>query len=50
MRIGELNAPALAACGPVANWWQRVQARPSFALARIEPFEASRAAEEAARG
>jgi glutathione S-transferase len=41
MRIGELNGPALAACAPVAAWWARVQVRPSFALARIEPFEPS---------
>jgi len=38
MRIGELNAPALAASERVSDWWQRVQARPSFATARIEPF------------
>ncbi len=38
MRIGELNAPALAAHARVLDWWQRVQARPSFALARIEAF------------
>jgi glutathione S-transferase len=48
MRLGELNPQALAACAPVAAWWQRAQARPSFAQARIEPFDASRAAEQAA--
>jgi glutathione S-transferase len=38
MRIGELNAAALAASEPVSAWWARVQARPSFKTARIEPF------------
>jgi glutathione S-transferase len=45
MRIGELNAPALAQAPDANAWWQRVRARPSFAAARIEPFDASCAAE-----
>lgn len=38
MRISELNAAALQESVAVSDWWQRVQARPSFAMARIEPF------------
>jgi glutathione S-transferase len=49
MRIGELNAPALAQASDVSQWWQRLRARPSFAAARIEPFDASHAAETVAR-
>jgi glutathione S-transferase len=45
MRIGELNAPALVSATEVSAWWQRMQARPSFAMARIEPFDAAYAAE-----
>lgn len=41
MRIGELNAEALAAQPRVVSWWQRVQERPAFKTARIEPYEAS---------
>lgn len=41
MRIGELNPQALAARPPVDGWWARVRARPSFAAARIEPYEQS---------
>lgn len=49
MRIGELNAAALAQVPQVHTWWQHVQARPSFAAARIEPFDASLAAERDAK-
>ena len=49
MRIGELNAPALAQATDVNLWWQRVCARTSFAAARIEPFDASYAAESDAQ-
>ncbi|RZJ26767.1 MAG: glutathione S-transferase family protein [Haliea sp.] len=38
MRISELNAPALAEHPLVVDWWARVQARPSFAVARIGPY------------
>lgn len=48
MRIGELNAPALAAQPRVTDWWQRVQARPSFTAARIEPYGDSLATERQA--
>jgi len=41
MRIGELNAEALAAHAAVTAWWARMRARPSFAAARIEPYEQS---------
>jgi glutathione S-transferase len=49
MRIGELNAPALASASAVNAWWHRMQARPSFASARIEPFDAAYTAERNAR-
>jgi glutathione S-transferase len=41
-RIAELAPQALsdARCPRVADWWQRVQQRPAFALARIERFDA----------
>ena len=45
MRISELDAPALAQATDVDAWWQRVRGRASFAAARIEPFDASYAAE-----
>ena len=48
MRISELNAPDLARATEVNAWWQRVRGRPSFSAARIEPFDASYAAERAA--
>ena len=48
MRIGELNAAALAGAAPVAAWWLRMQQRPSFAAARFEPFDASAAADHTA--
>ena len=41
MRISELNPEALAARAQVGDWWARVRARPSFAAARIEPYESS---------
>lgn len=49
MRIGELNAPALAQAAEVGAWWQRVRVRPSFAVARIDAFEASYATEHGAK-
>jgi glutathione S-transferase len=49
MRISELNPPALASAIDVTAWWRRMQARPSFAAARIEPFDTSCAAERDAR-
>jgi glutathione S-transferase len=41
-RIAELAPQALSntRCPRVADWWQRVQQRPAFALARIERFDA----------
>lgn len=41
MRISELNPTALAAHEHVADWWARVQARPAFAVARIESYSGS---------
>jgi glutathione S-transferase len=38
MRISELNAVALSEHPLVLDWWARVQARPSFAAARIEAY------------
>ncbi len=38
MRINELNPEALRDHPLVQDWWARVQARPSFATARIEPY------------
>ncbi|MES2187127.1 MAG: glutathione S-transferase family protein [Pseudomonadota bacterium] len=49
MRIGELNAPAIAARPRVRDWWGRVQARPSFITARIESYAGSLQEERAAR-
>jgi glutathione S-transferase len=42
-RIAELAPHALSdvRCPRVADWWQRVQQRPAFALARIERFDAA---------
>jgi glutathione S-transferase len=45
MRIGEIDPPSLAARPGVVAWWERVQSRPSFKAARIEPYEASLKAE-----
>lgn len=41
MRIGELNAAALAEHSAVVRWWDAVRSRPSFKGARIEPYEES---------
>jgi glutathione S-transferase len=41
MRISELNPEGLAAHPPVVAWWKRVQQRPAFTQARIEPYEES---------
>ncbi|RYZ13175.1 MAG: glutathione S-transferase family protein [Comamonadaceae bacterium] len=38
MRINEIDPGALPAHPAVAAWWSRVQARPSFAVARIDPY------------
>jgi glutathione S-transferase len=38
MRLSELNPPAVDSRPAVADWWRRVQARPAFATARIEPW------------
>ncbi len=48
MRISELNLSALVAHPRVTDWWVRVQARPSFAMARIGPYIES-AAKDAVR-
>lgn len=40
MRIGEIAPGALDRTPGVADWWARAQARPAFAEARIEPYEA----------
>lgn len=40
MRIAELQPTALSAWPAVAAWWAAAQARPSFAAARIEAFDA----------
>lgn len=48
MRISELNPPAVEARPRVADWWARVQARPSFARARIESYAGSLKAEKPA--
>lgn len=45
MRISELNPEGLAAHAAVVDWWQRVQARPAFAAAKIEPYAQSLDAE-----
>ncbi|MBI5256778.1 MAG: glutathione S-transferase family protein [Burkholderiales bacterium] len=50
MRISELKPGAIEALPRVADWWQRVRARPSFTAARIEPYAGSRAAEASAGG
>jgi len=41
MRLGEIHPAALADRPALAHWWAAAQARPSFAAARIEPFEAA---------
>lgn len=41
MRISELNAQALATHPLTVAWWRKVEQRPSFKQARIEPYEAS---------
>lgn len=48
MRIAELNPAALQAHPAVLRWWTAAQARPSFAAARIEPFDGSLQAERSA--
>lgn len=47
MRIGELQPGAIESHPPAAAWWARLRARPSFAQARIEPYESSVKAERA---
>jgi len=44
VRIAELNPEALAVPerARVRGWWARVQARPSFAVARFDPFDSPR--------
>ena len=49
MRISELSPAALPAHPAVQRWWGVMQARPSFAAARIEAFETSLLARLAAR-
>ena len=49
MRISELNPPAWSQRTRVTQWWARVQARPSFAAARIEPYIESATNDAAAK-
>ena len=48
-RIAELAPEAITpSCAPrVADWWARVQARPAYALARLERFDTAMRAREA---
>jgi glutathione S-transferase len=50
MRISELNPSALATHPVVTAWWERVVARPSFAVARIGSYVDSLRDERAAAG
>ena len=46
-RIAELAPDALEDAPEVADWWQRVQQRPAYALANIERFEVALRARQA---
>ncbi|CAN5747344.1 maleylacetoacetate isomerase [soil metagenome] len=49
MRISELNPKGLEAHPLVVAWWARAQARPSFAVARIEAYVESAEKDAASR-
>jgi len=46
-RIAELAPDAFADAPKVADWWQRVQQRPAYALANIQRFDAALQARQA---